>query len=46
MVKKYGEVLKTIPLSNNTVMRRTESMSEDIKEQMLTRIKYSPKFAL
>jgi hypothetical protein len=24
--EKYGEALKTIPLSNNTVMRRIESM--------------------
>jgi hypothetical protein len=42
----YGEVLKTIPPSNNTVMRRIESMSEHIKEQLLTRIKCSPIFAL
>jgi hypothetical protein len=40
--EKYGETLKTIPLSNNTVILRTESMSENIKEQLLTRIKYSP----
>jgi hypothetical protein len=43
--KKYGEALKTIPLSN-TVMRCIESMSKDIKQQLLTRIKCSPKFAL
>jgi hypothetical protein len=35
--EKYGEALKTIPLSNNTTMR-TESMPEDIREQLLTRI--------
>jgi hypothetical protein len=44
--EKYGEALKTIPLSNNKVMPRIESMSEDIKEQLLVRIKCSPKFAL
>jgi hypothetical protein len=43
--EKYGEALQTIPLPNNTVIR-TESMSEDIKAQLLTRIKCSPKFAL
>jgi hypothetical protein len=36
--EKYGEALKIIPFSNNTVMRRIESMSEDIKEQLLTRL--------
>jgi hypothetical protein len=44
--EKYGETLKTIPLSNNTVKRHIESTSEDIKEQLLTRIKCSPKFGL
>jgi hypothetical protein len=44
--EKYGEALKTIPFSNNTVILRIESMSEDIKEQLLTRIKCSPIFAL
>jgi hypothetical protein len=28
--EKYGEALKTIPLSNNAVMRRTEYISENI----------------
>jgi hypothetical protein len=46
MVKTTAKHLKEIPLSNNTVMRRTELMSKDIKEQLLTRIKYGPKFAL
>jgi hypothetical protein len=31
--EKYDEALKTIALSNNTVMRRIESVSDDIKEQ-------------
>jgi NifU-like protein involved in Fe-S cluster formation len=44
--ENYDEVLKIIPLSNNTLMRCTESLSEDIKEQLLTRIKCSPIFAL
>jgi hypothetical protein len=44
--EKYGEAFKINPLSDNTVMRRTESMSEDIKEQLLTRIKCNPIFAL
>jgi hypothetical protein len=44
--EKYGEVLKTAPLSNKTVMRPTESVSEDIKEQLQTSIKRSPQFAL
>jgi hypothetical protein len=30
--EKYGEAFKTVPLYNNTVMQRIESMSEDIKE--------------
>jgi hypothetical protein len=37
--EKYKEALKTIFLSNNTVMRRIETMSEHFKEQLLTRIK-------
>jgi hypothetical protein len=42
--EKYGEALKTIPLSSSTVMRRTAPVSEDIKEQLQTRIACSPEF--
>jgi hypothetical protein len=42
--KKHGKDLKTSPLSNNMVMRCTESTSEDRKE-LQPRIKCSPKFA-
>jgi hypothetical protein len=44
--EKYGEALKTIRLSNNTAMQRIESVLKDIKEQLLTMIKCSPKSAL
>lgn len=38
--------LTTSRLSNNAIMRRTVSLSEDSRERLLTRIKYCPKFAL
>jgi hypothetical protein len=44
--ENYGQALKANPHSNNTAMRLVESVSDDIKEQLLTRIKCSPKFAL
>jgi hypothetical protein len=44
--KNYNQALKEIPLSNNTVKRRTGSMSHNIKEHLLTRIKRRPKFAI
>jgi hypothetical protein len=44
--ENYSQALKAIPLSNNTMIQQTESMSEDIKKQMSTWIKCSPKFAL
>jgi hypothetical protein len=40
--ENYSQALKAIPFSNNTVMWWTESMSEDIKEQLLTWIKCNP----
>jgi hypothetical protein len=45
MVKNMAKLLKQF-LSNNTVLRHIKSISEDIKEQLLTRIKCSPKLAL
>jgi hypothetical protein len=44
--EKYGVALKTIPFSVNKIMRYIESISENIRDQMLTRIKRSPKFAV
>jgi hypothetical protein len=46
MVKKYGKAFKKIPFFRNTIMQHIESVSEDIKEELLTRIICSPKFAL
>jgi hypothetical protein len=39
-----GQALKTVPLSDNAMMQRNGSVLEDIKEQLLTRIKHGPKF--
>jgi hypothetical protein len=44
--ENYSQALKAVPVSNSTVMQQIESMSEDIKEQLLTQIKCSPKFSL
>jgi len=54
LVKAVEEVLgleakkqiQEIPLSNNTVKARIELMSNDIEEQLVSRIKKSPCFAL
>jgi hypothetical protein len=35
-----------VPVSNDTVTRRILSVSEDIKKELLTRIKCGPGFAL
>jgi hypothetical protein len=44
--EKYGEDLETIPVPNKTIMRRTESLSEEFKEHLQTRIKCNPKYPL
>ncbi|XP_052133199.1 protein FAM200B-like, partial [Frankliniella occidentalis] len=41
-----AEVLKCIPLSDNTVKRRIDDCAVDIEEQLLEKIKKSPLFAL
>lgn len=42
----YTQALKEIILWNNTVMQWTESMSGDMKKQMPTRFKCTPKLPL
>ena len=43
---KYGDALKMIPLSRDTVSRRISDLSDDIKSQLLTRVQESTKFAI
>ena len=44
--KKEANEMRKIPLSNNTVCRRIFEISEDQREQLILRIKESPKFAI
>jgi hypothetical protein len=43
--ENYGQALKAVAVSDITVVRQTESVSEYIKEHLLTQIKCSPKSA-
>ena len=44
--QRYTDVLKKIPLSNDTVGRRISEISNDQCEQLIGRIKESSKFAI
>lgn len=44
--KEFADQLKNIPMSNNTVNRRITEISNDLLEQLILRIKNSPKFSI
>jgi hypothetical protein len=44
--KKYADELKFMPLSNDTVSKRIREVRDDMHEQLLERIKKSPKFVI
>ena len=44
--KKYGDEIRKIPLSNDTVARRIAEDSDDQLQQLITRLKKSQKFAI
>lgn len=44
--KQYGDKLKCIPLSANTVGRRIENIAEDLKKQVLEQITQCGRFAI
>ncbi|CAH1102132.1 unnamed protein product [Psylliodes chrysocephalus] len=44
--EKYANVLKTIPLSSDTVHRRINLLADDIKIQLIDHVKESPYYAI
>jgi len=44
--EKEAKIIKTIPLSNDTVSRRINDMAYDTKEQLVRRIRGSPCFGI
>ncbi|CAG5047480.1 unnamed protein product [Parnassius apollo] len=44
--EKYANLLKTIPLSSDTVHRRINLLADDIKIQLIDRVKGSPYYAI
>ena len=44
--KKYGDEIRKIPLSNDTVARRIAESSDDQFQQLITRLKKSQKCAI
>ena len=44
--KKYGDEICKIPLSNDTVARRITEISDNQLQQLIIRLKKSPKFAI
>ena len=44
--KKYGDDIRKIPLSNDTVAKRIAEIIDDQIEQLIIRLKKSPKFAI
>ena len=44
--KRYGDEIRKIPLSNDTVARRIAEIIDDQFEQLIIRLKKSPKFAI
>lgn len=44
--EKSADTFKSIPISNNTISRRIDDISENIKEQLISQLNSSPKYSL
>ena len=44
--KKYGDEIRKMPLSNDTVARRIAEINDDQLQQLINRLKTSQKFAI